>query len=90
MGEMADFLLEQTLDAYPDWSPVGSGRHGNVGPKQFVTCRDCDAKRLSWAWLDNRWCLVSGKGNKRHHCKPEVLHAKHAADFTDLDEQTNG
>lgn len=66
MGEMADFYVDQMMDASPEWgSPYSRPR------AEYVTCRNCGKRKLLWALNENRkYVLVSATTGAQHVCSP--------------------
>ncbi len=60
MGEMADFFLQQEMDAY-GWSPVGSA-------KSPTRCKQCGSTAVRWRQQTGRWVLFSDKPGIEHVC----------------------
>ena len=62
MGDMADYLLEMSMDGYEEC------RGGDVGLfcRHRVSCRYCGESDLRWCNTEDGWRLfdISGK----HHC----------------------
>jgi hypothetical protein len=61
MGDMADYLLEMSMDddLYDDFDRI---------PKQIV-CKWCGEHGLRWRKVGEHWRLFDG--NQRHYCKPQ-------------------
>jgi len=63
MGEMADFLIDDMMDAYPEWNPYGSVRPAS----SLKTCKYCGKSTLHWELTGEGWRLFGKKG-KLHIC----------------------
>lgn len=62
MGEMADFYVDQHMDAFPDdfWANSGGTR---------PVCRYCGRRGLKWKETDQGWRLADANTEEIHICK---------------------
>lgn len=62
MGEMADFYIEQHMNAFPDdfWVRKESSR---------PVCKYCGMRGLKWKETDSGWRLVTPVTELVHTCK---------------------
>lgn len=72
MGEMADFYIDQMMDAY-GWSPFG-------GEERTTECKNCGKAGLHWEEDDARWVLCEPNG-RTHVCDPDRLKRAVIDDF---------
>jgi hypothetical protein len=80
MGEYADWNIDDTMDANPDWSPFG-GR-SRFEKADDITCDHCGEDGLHWVSHGaDGWKLHEPNG-ARHICK----RVADADDFDDLSE----
>jgi hypothetical protein len=63
MGDMADYLLEVSMDAYEECRGDGLLCHR-------VVCRYCDESGLHWRDTEDGWRLFDSNSGK-HHCKKQ-------------------
>lgn len=60
MGDMADLLIEQTID---DWEDDGYG----PAPRRVLRCRQCGKRDLNWQQIKGVWTMFE-KNGKVHIC----------------------
>lgn len=68
MGDIADFYIDQMMDAYPEWgSPYSRPRGKPPSKGHAVTCKHCGTRGLEWGNDGRKWYLIDPKGNA-HVC----------------------
>jgi DNA-directed RNA polymerase subunit RPC12/RpoP len=77
MGDIADWMLDQALDA-GEWFPA---RRSAYGPP--VTCKHCGSRNVYWQRVKGGWQLKDKANLERHLCRqPEQPNAE---GFDDVD-----
>lgn len=61
MGEMAEYYIQQEMDAHPDWNPFATR------PSALPTCMHCGKDKLSWRQIKGNWVLFESP-TKQHNC----------------------
>jgi hypothetical protein len=64
MGEMADMLLDQSIDEWDSMEHWYSCR-----PRKVIECYLCKKKNLKWHNVKGHWVLFEPDGSRLHTCK---------------------
>lgn len=66
MGEYADYLIDDMMDAFPEWSPVGSYKESRT-----LQCKYCGSTNVYWKTLglSSRYALFNKGENRIHQCQ---------------------
>jgi len=67
MGDMAEYYLQQGMDA---WLSGEYDDEGEDYTPRVKTCRSCRATNLEWGRRAGRWALFDSAGNL-HVCRPK-------------------
>lgn len=91
MGDMADWFIEQEMNANPHRSFSGGHRRGNkyrlplYQQSPVHICKTCGKGGLIWSNAGNRYKLVNADYTP-HVCNPVDVQRRAASDFKDCDE----
>jgi hypothetical protein len=64
MGDMADMLLDQSIDEWDSMEHWYSSR-----PRKVIQCYLCKKKNLKWHNVKGHWVLFEPDGSRLHTCK---------------------
>ena len=80
MGDMADLLLEQSIDEWDGMEHWYCSR-----PKRVLACSFCGKKNLKWHTVKGHWVMFEPNGSRLHTCKgytPQIEVLKELANTT--------
>ena len=72
MGDMADYLIDQGMDAWMNGDEMDiDSTDGHSIKRESVTCRYCGVKGLHWVETEKGWRLA-GANEEIHSCDQYV------------------